>query len=81
MSINSENAIPDIIRKCKIANVPVIVQGVDVEDVTSVTVDNYVGMKELCRHLVEDHGCRLVGIMFAVPICRRTRSKNLFRRP
>lgn len=58
--IKSENAIPDIISKCKMANVPVIVQGIESEEATTVTVDNYVGMKELCRHLVENHGVKRV---------------------
>ena len=46
--------------KCKKADVPVILQGVEADEVTSVTVDNYVGMKELCRHLIEEHAYKYV---------------------
>ena len=33
-----------------------MLQGVDVEGIPSVTIDNYVGMKNLCDHLIEKHG-------------------------
>lgn len=53
--IKSESVIIDIINKSKEAGVPVVLQGVDSDEVSSVTVDNYVGMKDLCEHLVEKH--------------------------
>lgn len=58
--IKSESAITDIIRRCKEADVPVILQGVDSDEVTSVTVDNYIGMKVLCKHLIEKHAVKNV---------------------
>lgn len=56
--INSDDLMYQIIDKCKKADVPVIVQGADVEGINSVIVDNYVGMKELCDHLIEKHAVK-----------------------
>lgn len=44
-----------IIQKCKEVNVPVVVQGIEVAGTSSVTIDNYTGMKELCNHLMTEH--------------------------
>lgn len=44
-----------IIQKFKKANIPIVIQGIDVEGISSVTIDNYVGMKALCNHLIEEH--------------------------
>lgn len=53
--MNSDEAMTQILDKCREACVPVVVQGYDAEGFSSVTVDNYVGMKELCEHLIEKH--------------------------
>ena len=47
-----------IIQKCRNANVPVIVQGIDVEGTSGVTIDNYIGMKALSNHLIEEHNIK-----------------------
>lgn len=44
--IKDTNKIPQIIDRCKEANVPVIVQGIKVDGVSTVTIDNYIGMKK-----------------------------------
>lgn len=54
--MNLDNEIPRFLQKCKEADVPVILQGGDVSGVSSVTIDNYVGMKSLCDHIIEEHG-------------------------
>lgn len=54
--INSDDMISRFVEKCKAVNVPVVLQGCDVDDISSVTIDNYVGMKNLCDHLIEKHG-------------------------
>lgn len=54
--MTSEDAINHFIEKCKEADIPIIFQGVDIEGKSSVIVDNYVGMKELCDHIIEEHG-------------------------
>ncbi|MCQ2519040.1 MAG: substrate-binding domain-containing protein [Lachnospiraceae bacterium] len=48
----------EIIQKFKQANIPVVVQGIEVERTTGVTVDNYVGMKALGNHLIEEHNVK-----------------------
>lgn len=58
--IKSESVITDIVGRCKEADVPVILQGVESDEVSSVTVDSYVGMKELCEHLIEQHDVKKV---------------------
>ena len=54
--MNFDDEITHFIEKSKEADVPVVLQGVDVEGIPSVTIDNYVGMKNLCDHLIEKHG-------------------------
>ncbi|MBQ0000052.1 MAG: substrate-binding domain-containing protein [Clostridiales bacterium] len=54
-AINSTDAVAEITRKCNEADVPVILQGEEAEGVSSVNIDNYVGMRELCDHLIEKH--------------------------
>ncbi len=54
--MNSDDAIIQFIDKCKEADVPVVLQGGDMDGISSVTIDNYVGMKSLCDHLIEEHG-------------------------
>lgn len=44
-----------ILKKCREAGIPVVIQGMEVEGVSSVTIDNYIGMKELCNHLIDEH--------------------------
>ncbi len=58
--IKDERVITTIIEKCKEADVPVVLQGIESEEVSSVIVDNYVGMKKLCEHLVEHHSVKNV---------------------
>lgn len=45
----------DLTQKCQEADVPVIIQGNDIPGISSVTIDNIIGMKELCDHLIEEH--------------------------
>ncbi len=52
---NSDELISQIIKRCKDAEVPVILQGVDADGVSTVTVDNYTGMRDLCNHIIEKH--------------------------
>ncbi|MBQ0001584.1 MAG: GGDEF domain-containing protein [Clostridiales bacterium] len=44
-----------VLKKCREANVPVIQQGVETDEVSTVTINNYAGMKSLCDHLIEQH--------------------------
>lgn len=58
--MNSDAKMAEVLRKCKDADLPVVVQGVDVEGFSSVTVDNYAGMRQLCDHIIEEHGVKSV---------------------
>lgn len=53
--MNSNELVEQILKRSKEVGVPVILQGEDADGVSSVTVNNYVGMKELCDHLIEKH--------------------------
>jgi len=55
---NSDDILSKLISKCKEAKVPVILQGVEADGVTTVSIDNYIGMESLCNHLIEDHGVK-----------------------
>lgn len=54
--INSDESLEHIVEKFKTAGVPVVLQGCDLDGASSVMVDNSVGMKNLCEHLIEKHG-------------------------
>lgn len=56
--MNSNGAFDEILRKCKEADIPVVVQGEEVDGLSSVTVNNYVGMRGLCDHLIEKHNVK-----------------------
>ncbi len=53
--ITSQDITNQIVKEFKEADVPVVVQGIDMEGISSITIDNYVGMKELADHLIEAH--------------------------
>lgn len=53
--IKSDDSLSKIINKCKQAGVPVILQGAEADGVSTVTIDNNIGMKNLCEHLIEKH--------------------------
>ena len=62
--ITSYEATKEIIQKFRNANIPIVVQGIDEEGVCGVTIDNYIGMKTLSNHLIEEHNvkdCVFVG--------------------
>ena len=58
--MNSDAKLAEVLRKCREANLPVAVQGVEAEGFSSVTVNNYAGMRQLCDHIIEEHGVKTV---------------------
>lgn len=56
--ITSHETTYGIIQKCRKNGIPVIVQGIDVEGTSGVTIDNYIGMKTLSNHLIEEHNVK-----------------------
>lgn len=61
--LNSSEALDEIVRRCKEANLPVICQGYVYDGIPSVTVNNYTGMKALCDHLVKNHNVKNVNFI------------------
>lgn len=58
--MNSDTKLAEVLQKCKDAKLPVVVQGVDVDGFSSVNVDHYAGMRQLCDHIIEEHGVKSV---------------------
>ena len=56
--INSDDVASQIINRCKESGVPVILQGIEMYGVSTVTVDDRIGMRTLCEHLIEEHGVK-----------------------
>jgi len=55
LGMSVDEQIPHLVEKCNKAGVPVLLQGGDADGASSVTVDNFIGMKKLCNHLIEEH--------------------------
>lgn len=58
--LNSDKKFQEIKRKCEDVGLPLVVQGVEAEGVSTVTVNNYIGMRNLCDHIIEEHGVKKV---------------------
>jgi len=58
--INFENSIEYIYDKAEKAGIPVISIGRRYKDFYHIGIDNYVGMKELVNHLIEEHDVKTV---------------------
>lgn len=56
--LNSDEKFKEIRQKCDEVGLPVVVQGVEAEGVSTVTVNNYIGMRNLCDHIIEKHGVK-----------------------
>lgn len=56
--LNSEAALNNIMSRYIEADVPFVIQGDTREGASTVTVDNYSGMKDLCCHIIEDHNVK-----------------------
>lgn len=50
--------IDNIISRCKEAGVPVVMQGARRDGVSYVGADNYQAVKDLCAHLINEHGAK-----------------------
>lgn len=58
--LKGDHVISNLVNKCNEVGVPVILQGSDSDEVSSVVIDAYVGMKDLCNHLIEEHNVKNV---------------------
>ncbi|MCR5118576.1 MAG: GGDEF domain-containing protein [Lachnospiraceae bacterium] len=61
--LNSDDTAQEICMKARDLGVPVVSLGMEFDGVTSLCVDNEVGMRELVTHLVEKHGVKRVFYM------------------
>ena len=52
-----------IITRCKEAGVPLIIQGAKRDDVSTVTTDNSRAIKEMCAHLLNEHGVKTLAYL------------------
>ena len=56
--LDFKGVIDQIIERCKEAGIPVIMQGSRREDVSFVGSDNYQATRDLCEHLIKEHGVK-----------------------
>ena len=56
--LNFHNTIDDLVERAKQAGIPVMIQGARHEDAYYVGSDNYVATRDMCKHLVEEHGVK-----------------------
>lgn len=52
-----------VYTKAAVAHVPVISIGMEYPGFTFVRIDNYSGMKDLCNHLIDEHGARNIHVI------------------
>ena len=60
--LDFKGVIDQIIERCKEAGIPVIMQGSRREDVSFVGSDNYQATRDLCEHLIKEHGVKKVTV-------------------
>jgi diguanylate cyclase (GGDEF)-like protein len=61
--LDYQDVIDRIIERSKAAGIPVIMQGARRDDVSFVGSDNYQAAKDLCEHLIKDHGVKNITFM------------------
>ena len=54
------DSIDNIIARCKEADIPVIMQGSRREGISFVGSDNYQAVKDLCAHVINEHGAKSI---------------------
>ncbi len=60
---NTMELIENIYKKAKEANVPVVCVNSPYKDLDTVTCNNDILMRELCRHAIEKHGCKEICLL------------------
>ena len=56
--LNSDETVMEIVENAKKKSVPVVSLGMEIDGVPSVTIGNAAGIREVVRHLIEDHGVK-----------------------
>ncbi len=58
--LNFPEVIEDISKRCMDARIPVVSMGVKKPGFVYIGVDNFIGMKSLCSHIIEQHGVKSI---------------------
>lgn len=58
--LDYRDRIDNIISRCKEADIPVIIQGAKIDGISYIGSDNYQAVKDLCAHVVEEHGAKKI---------------------
>lgn len=58
--LDYQDRIDNIISRCNDAGIPVIIQGAKREGISYIGSDNYHAVKDLCAHIVEEHGAKKI---------------------
>ncbi|MCR5356397.1 MAG: GGDEF domain-containing protein [Lachnospiraceae bacterium] len=53
--LSFQDKIDELVKKCKYAGIPLIMQGAEHADAYYIGSDNYVATRDMCRHLSEKH--------------------------
>ncbi len=56
--LNFREQISTLVKRCKFAGIPAMIQGAEHREAYYVGSDNYVATKDLCKHLMDVHGVR-----------------------
>lgn len=58
--LDYQDKIDEIVSRANEAGIPIILQGTKREGISSVGSDNYQAMKDLCKHVREEHGVKTI---------------------
>ncbi len=62
--LDFHDVVDEILRRCREAGIPVIMQGAEREGVSYVGSDNYQATRDMCAHLIEEHDAHRI-VFFA----------------
>ncbi len=57
-TINYDDALGELLARCEILDIPVIVQGMKHDHFYTLNSDNYHATRNMCEHLLDEHGVR-----------------------
>lgn len=61
--LDYQDKIDDIRQRCDDAGIPLIIQGAKRDGISYVVSDNYQATKEMCAHLLNEHGVKTIAFM------------------
>lgn len=66
-SFNTQEEMDALMGKLKACKLPIVSIEYKVENATAIMIDNYSGMEELVRHVIEEHGAREIVYVGGLP--------------